>query len=186
MTIDQVASRTFAAEVERTTGAGLASCLQCGKCTSGCPIAVRADIKPHEIVRLVQLGRRDDVLSSLVIWECTSCHTCSTRCPQKVDICTMNDALRRMSREAGQVHEKTAVPTFNQVFLRGARRRGRMYELGLMASFKLRTFRFFEDVSKFPMMLYKNKLRLVPPATHGRRQMEEIFKRVEQAGGGKR
>jgi heterodisulfide reductase subunit C len=186
MSLYKAALGDFTAQVERTTGARLASCLQCGKCTSGCPISARADKKPHEIVRLVQIGRRDEVLSSLVIWECTSCHTCATRCPQKVDICAMNDGLRRMSREEKKVHEKTAVHTFDQVFLRAVRRRGRMYELGLMASFKLRTLRFFEDVGKFPMMLYKNKLRLFPPASHGRREVEDIFKRVEQAGGVKR
>jgi heterodisulfide reductase subunit C2 len=175
----------LAAEVELAAAVRLASCLQCAKCTSGCPIAARADIKPHEIVRLVQLGQRDEVLSSLVIWECTSCHTCATRCPQKVDICTMNDSLRRMSRKAAKAHQNTAVPTFNQVFLHAVRKRGRMYELGLMASFKLRTLRFFEDVGKFPMMLFKNKMRLLPPAPHGQDEIKEIFRRAEQAGGEK-
>lgn len=176
---------TFAAEVERQAAVRLASCLQCAKCTSGCPIAARADIKPHEIVRLVQLGQRDEVLASVAIWECTSCHTCATRCPQKVDICTMNDSLRRLSRAAAKTNERTAVPAFNQVFLRAVGKRGRMYELGLMASFKLRTLRFFEDVGKFPMMLLKNKMRLLPPAPHGEGQIKEIFRRVEQAGGEK-
>jgi heterodisulfide reductase subunit C2 len=186
MSLGQAAFGGFADQVESAANARLASCLQCGKCTSGCPIAARADIKPHEIVRLVQLGRRDEVLASLVIWQCTSCHTCATRCPQKVDICAMNDGLRRMSRSANTVHEKTAVHTFDQIFLRAVRKRGRMYELGLMASFKLRTLRFFQDVGKFPMMLYKNKLRLLPPTAHGRRELDEIFKRVDQVGGEKR
>jgi heterodisulfide reductase subunit C2 len=175
----------LAAEVEQIAAVRLANCLQCGKCSSGCPVAARADIKPHEIVRLVQLGQRDEVLSSLVVWECTSCHTCASRCPQKVDICTMNDTLRRMSRKAAVTHRKTAVPTFNQIFLQAVRKRGRMYELGLMASFKLRSRRFFEDVGKFPMMLLKSKIRLLPPARHGQAELKEIFRRVEQAGGEK-
>jgi heterodisulfide reductase subunit C len=183
MSTNQAAAGSFAAQVEKTAGTAIASCLQCAKCTSGCPIAARADIKPHEAVRLVQLGRRDEVLTSLFIWECTSCHTCATRCPQKVDICTMNDGLRRMSRDAAKVHAKTAVPTFNQVFLRAVRKRGRMYELGLMASFKLRTLRFFEDVGKFPMMLYKGKLRLLPRAPRSRDEMDKVYAGVERAGG---
>ena len=90
---------------------------------------------------MVQLDQREEVLSSRFIWECTSCQTCITRCPQKVDIAAMNDALRAMSLADGKVAQGTAVPVFNEIFLTSVRNRGRVYELGLMASFKLRTGR---------------------------------------------
>jgi heterodisulfide reductase subunit C len=86
--------------VEAAAGARLSLCFQCQKCSSGCPIAATADIKPHELVRLVQLGEPDAVLSSRMIWECTSCQTCVTRCPQAVDLPAVIDALRRLSRDA--------------------------------------------------------------------------------------
>ena len=136
------------------------SCYQCAKCSSGCPVAGRGDLKPHELVRLVQTDQREAVLASRFIWECTSCQTCITRCPQKVDICAMNDALRALSLDEGLAAASTAVPVFNEVFLNSVRKRGRVHELGLMAAFKLRTRRFFEDVDKAPMMLDKGKLPL--------------------------
>ena len=164
-------------------GTNVAACLQCRKCTSGCPVAGRADIKPHELVRLVQLGQRDEVLTSRMIWECTSCQTCITRCPQKVDIAAMNDELRRISCAEGRIFAGTAVAAFNELFLRAVQRRGRIYEMGLMAAFKLRTQRFFADVGKLPMMLVKGKLPLLPRSVAGHGERKAMFKRIAQAGG---
>jgi heterodisulfide reductase subunit C len=175
----------FAAEVERASNANLAACLQCGKCSSGCPVAARSSLRPHVLVRLVQLGQRQEVLSSRFIWECTSCQTCITRCPQKVDIAAMNDALRRMSREAALVFAETTVPTFNDIFLRTIRRLGRMYEMGLMTSYKLRTGRLMADVDKFPMMLKKGKLALLPKKVRGAAERKRLFESASRAGGKK-
>ena len=114
-------------DVKARSGASPMSCYQCAKCSSGCPVAGRADLKPHELVRMVQMDQREAVLGSRFIWECTSCQTCVTRCPQKVDIPAMNDALRAMSLREGMVAAGTAVPVFNEIFLKSVRKRGRVY-----------------------------------------------------------
>ena len=174
----------LAREVKARSGASPMSCYQCTKCSSGCPVASRADLKPHEVVRLVQMDQREAVLTSRFIWECTSCQTCVTRCPQQVDIASLNDALRRMSRRASQVDRKTTVPAFNDIFLRTVRKRGRMFEAGLMASFKLRTMQLFSDMGKLPMMLWKGKMPLWSGKVKGRKQREELFRRVRDMDGG--
>jgi heterodisulfide reductase subunit C2 len=173
----------FSREVEERSHANLNACLQCKKCTSGCPVAGRADFKAHELVRLTQLGQRDTVLQSRMIWECTSCQTCATRCPQNVSIAAMNDTLRMMSREAKATFKKTTTPVFNDIFLRSVRRRGRVYELGLMAAYKLRTMRLFEDVDKAPTMLIKRKLKLLPKNVPGKADRKRIFARAKKARG---
>ena len=99
---------------------------------------------------MVQMDQREAVLASRFIWECTSCQTCSTRCPQQVDPAAMNDALRAMSRAAGKVSAGTAVPAFNDIFLDAVRRRGRIYEMGLMVRFKLRTRRLSKTSARPP------------------------------------
>jgi heterodisulfide reductase subunit C len=177
----------FAEElVAELAEANLGACLQCRKCTSGCPVAARADIKAHELVRLVQLGQWEEVLTSRMIWECTSCQTCATRCPQKVSVAALNDALRQASIARGKVASGNAVAVFNDTFLRFVRRMGRMYEVGLMATFKLRTWRLFEDAGKAPMMLRKGKLPLLPKSVGGRAERKAMFERVAKAGGKKR
>jgi heterodisulfide reductase subunit C len=157
--------------------ADVTRCFQCAKCSSGCPVAARSDLKPHEVVRLIQFDQRAEALASRFIWECTSCQTCTTRCPQKVDIAALNDELRIESRAAGRV------PVFNQAFLSSVRSRGRVYELGLMVAYKLRTGRLMEDADKAPVMLSKGKLPLVGPRVGGGAERKAMFRRASQGGG---
>jgi len=171
----------LALEVAARSGASPMSCYQCAKCSSGCPVAARADLKPHELVRLVQMDQRDTVLSSRFIWECTSCQTCSTRCPQNVDLARMNDTLRAMSRAAG-VAAPTTAPVFNDIFLKSVRQRGRVYELGLMAEYKIRTGRLMEDAGKAPMMLSKGKLPLLGSSVRGRAERKAMFEKAARGG----
>ena len=170
------------AQRAQQAGANVLSCYQCRKCTAGCPVAGRADIKPHELVRMVQLGQSDTALACQAIWECTSCQTCITRCPQKVDIAALNDLLRRMSRESGKVVAGTTVPAFNDIFLGTVRRLGRMYEMGLMVTFKLRTLKLLADVNKFPMMLWKRKLSILPTLVRGGAQRKRMFEQTKRGG----
>jgi heterodisulfide reductase subunit C len=171
----------LADEVKAASGASPMSCYQCAKCSSGCPVANRGDLKPHELVRLVQTNQRGAVLSNRFLWECTSCHTCITRCPQKVDIPAMNDALRALSLEEGAAVPGTAVPVFNEVFLKSVRSRGRVHELSLMAAFKLRSRRFFDDVDKAPAMVAKGKLPLFGARVRGRAARSDLFRRAVTA-----
>jgi heterodisulfide reductase subunit C len=55
---------------------------------------------------------------------------------------------------------------------------GRVYELGLMAAFKLRTRSFFQDVGKLPAMLRKGKLALRPMLVRGRSERAHAFRRA--------
>jgi heterodisulfide reductase subunit C len=180
LTMSGASSPPWVEAVEAASGARLAFCFQCQKCSSGCPIAATADIKPHELVRLVQLGDRDAVLSSRMIWECTSCQTCVTRCPQAVELPAIIDALRRLSRGAGKVNPDTTVPAFNDLFLTAVRRLGRVYELGLMAAFKLRTRNLFQDAAKLPAMLRKGKLALRPTLVRGHSERAQAFRRAKR------
>jgi heterodisulfide reductase subunit C len=181
-----VAGDGFVREIVAASQAGLPTCFQCQKCTSGCPVAGFTDVRPHEMVRLVQFGGRDEALGSRMLWECTSCQTCVTRCPHSVDIPAMMDALRRLARAEKKVAAATKVPVFNDIFLRAIKKRGRTYEAGLLASFKLRTLRLFEDMGKLPMMLWKRKLALLPPSVAGAAERKRLFKRAAAVEGKRR
>jgi heterodisulfide reductase subunit C2 len=172
---------SLAGEVKARSGTSPMSCYQCAKCSSGCPVAGRSDLKPHELVRMVQLSQREAVLTSRYIWECTGCQTCATRCPQNVDLAAINDALRAMSRGAGKAAQ-TGVPAFNEAFLSSVRRRGRVWELGLMAAYKLKTGRLLEDAAKASVMLSKGKLPLAGSRVSGRARRRKIFDRASKGG----
>ena len=72
------------------------SCYQCGNCSGGCPSADYMDLQPHQVMRLIQLGRIGEILESNTVWICAACITCSVRCPKGVDIAAVMEALRQL------------------------------------------------------------------------------------------
>jgi heterodisulfide reductase subunit C len=96
----------FVKKVEELSGQDLLSCYQCGKCSAGCPIVEEAEILPSQILRLVQLGQREDVLRSKTIWLCASCNTCVSRCPRGVDLARVMEALRQIVLRSNVDHVK--------------------------------------------------------------------------------
>ncbi|CAK0757075.1 hypothetical protein CCP3SC1AL1_2340003 [Gammaproteobacteria bacterium] len=54
------------------------------------------DFLPNQIIRLVQLGMRDQLLASNALWTCVSCMTCNTRCPKGVRIAEVIEAAREI------------------------------------------------------------------------------------------
>jgi heterodisulfide reductase subunit C len=55
------------------------------------------DLLPNQIIRLAQLGLEEDISRSKTIWLCTSCLTCSVRCPRGVDLASVMEAMRLMT-----------------------------------------------------------------------------------------
>jgi len=90
----------FVKQVEEISGQDLLACNQCGKCSSGCPVAFALDVLPSQILRLAQLGL-EDVLEAQTIWTCASCQTCVSRCPKGVDLPRVMEALRQIAMERG-------------------------------------------------------------------------------------
>jgi heterodisulfide reductase subunit C len=80
-------------------GRELVNCFQCLKCTSGCTSLKLLELKPHEIIRLVNLGFVDDLASSDIIWTCVTCLKCLQRCPQKASPYHVIMALRNLAVE---------------------------------------------------------------------------------------
>ena len=95
----------FAREVrEHPGGEKLFLCYQCGACAGSCPVGKLTDsYKPRQILRMVSLGFKKDVLSNDSIWLCASCYTCQERCPQGVEIADIMLALRNIAAREGFV-----------------------------------------------------------------------------------
>ena len=161
--------------VEEESGQELARCYQCGKCSSGCPLAEEMDLLPHQVIRLVQLGQIGEVLRSGAIWLCASCETCSVRCPKGIDVRGVMDALRRIAYKEGIKPKDPGVRWFEELFLQEVRRRGRLWELGLGVLLNMRLLRPFRDISLAPKLLLKGKLALQGEEPADRKGLEEIF-----------
>lgn len=170
----------LAEEIQRRSGTAALACFQCHKCSTGCPIGPDMDLLPSQIMRLVHLGAEADVLESKAIWLCASCEACTTRCPQGIDIAGVMDALRMLA-----VERKAAVPDghgkqFNRSFLGSVRRHGRVFEVGMLTMYKLRSGDLFSDVGKLPQMVAKGKISFLPHRSGAVKEVRDVYKRAEE------
>ncbi len=162
-----------------------AKCYQCGKCTAGCPVADRMDLVPNVVFRLVQLGQLDRAMRCGAIWQCVSCFTCATRCPQSVDCVAVMDALRAMAVKANVVPaEQRSIVLFQQAFLNNIRKYGRLNEVQLIGNFKTCTFlethsllKLFDGAMLGPKMMGRAKLHLKGESVKDRTVVNRIFER---------
>ena len=154
-----------------------ALCYQCGKCSAGCPMASEMDLKTNEIIRLLQLDARERLLSSESIWMCLTCETCTTRCPNLFDPAAIIDALREIIVMEHPDFIPRRIAAFHTAFLDQIRSHGRVFEFGLVASYKLRSGALFADVDSVPGMLARGKLALTPKRIKGLRELRRIFEK---------
>jgi heterodisulfide reductase subunit C len=171
------------AAVEAISGVDLSVCYQCKKCSSGCPVAKIARSRPSEIIRQLHLGAGNELLESDLVWTCVSCETCSARCPMDINVAAVIDALRKLALERGASKQEGNVPLFNRAFLKTVETFGRTYEIGMIAAYKLCTGKLMNDTEKFPTMLAKGKIALLPPLGGDRKTVKRIFKKTKQHKG---
>ena len=176
----------FAQQVKRISGEKLDCCYQCFICSLGCPVSFAMDYHPDQIIRMVHLGLKQQVLSSSAIWTCPGCEACVARCPNEVDILRVMDTLREMSIQEGIKGKDSVIPTFHQTFLYPVRLFGRQYELGMLLLLKWRPRDLFSDLGLGIRMLLKGKLAILPDRIKGSRQVKEIFDKTRGIWGEKR
>ncbi|RLG35269.1 hypothetical protein DRN98_01575 [Methanosarcinales archaeon] len=77
-------------------------CIQCGRCTGGCPAAyVFDDFSPRKVILKLLEGEIDDLLRKDLIWHCGQCYTCHMRCPRGNSPATAVLILRELALERG-------------------------------------------------------------------------------------
>jgi heterodisulfide reductase subunit C len=65
-------------EIKRNCGVDVELCLECGKCSGGCPNGHVFDYTPRKIIRLVKLGDERTLMTMDALWVCLSCQACWT------------------------------------------------------------------------------------------------------------
>ena len=78
-------------------------CLECGKCTSICPVA-RYDpsFSPRTMIENALLGFEDELVFNEKLFSCLTCYTCQQRCPCDVDFAMFIRKARVMAQNNGQ------------------------------------------------------------------------------------
>ncbi|MFQ6014555.1 MAG: (Fe-S)-binding protein [Anaerolineae bacterium] len=77
-------------------------CLECGKCTSVCPLArQQVGYSPRRTVEETLYSQDGTSLSDPLLWSCLTCYRCALVCPQGVDYAGFVRDLRREARGVG-------------------------------------------------------------------------------------
>lgn len=173
-------------EVEKIVEA-VSVCYQCGTCSGSCPVAPAGgmDYTPRIIIRMIQAGLEDEVLSSQTVWTCSACYLCAVRCPRDIDITDVMIRLRNLAlirgypARSGIAHRGKV---YNVDFMEIVRRLGRMYEPELVVRYHMKTnpLNLLAMTPVAIKMLLKRKLRLLPDPVKGKAEVRGIFYRLKQ------
>jgi len=76
----------------------LFGCIQCGKCSGGCPVSLSIRRLIRETIVRDNLDlKRDD------LWNCTACSTCTVRCPKELKPSDLVVGMRGLLIEEGRI-----------------------------------------------------------------------------------
>jgi heterodisulfide reductase subunit C len=176
----------FLARVEGETGANISACYQCERCTNACPVSHYMDIKPHQVIRQVQLGWREQLLGSSTIWVCLSCEMCSTYCPNEVAVSAVISHLRNLAFHSSIRPKERLLAVFHQTFLEELRKFGRVNELWLMQTFnrkpqilreKIKAGTLKEEILLGLALWRKGKLHLIPRRSKAMGEIKAVYRR---------
>lgn len=85
-------------------------CMQCGKCTGSCPVFPKSKLNPRKLmletaylIAPLTMQPPLNIYEKSEVWDCTTCSTCSYRCPREVEPMDVLIGLRGLLIEQGRV-----------------------------------------------------------------------------------
>jgi heterodisulfide reductase subunit C len=87
-------------------------CVQCGKCTGGCPSGRNTALRTRKLFRMAQEDMKEEIFNAPELWFCTTCYTCYERCPKGVKCTDIIRTIRNLAAKEGHMsvpHRKIGV-----------------------------------------------------------------------------
>ncbi len=153
-------------------GEKISTCMQCGVCTGSCPVSREMDYTPRQLVRLIQLGLKQEVLNSNTIWICTSCFSCSVRCPRGIHPTELIEILKTIAMQEGIKNKNVS---FDRVFSDLVKKNGRASELLLISKYSLSDLTMLKQVPFGLSLMSRGKLPLSGAKVDNKKQLDAIF-----------
>ena len=83
---------------------GLLACIQCGKCSAGCPVSLKGPLNIRKIVGKVAVDSDlGPIYQQPELWDCTTCSVCTLRCPRGLEPHQLIVSLRSALVDSGNV-----------------------------------------------------------------------------------
>ncbi|MEA1996832.1 MAG: 4Fe-4S dicluster domain-containing protein [Gemmatimonadota bacterium] len=161
-------------------------CQQCGTCSSSCPTAGWMDYSPREIIAALRAGMIDRVLRSNTVWMCSSCYSCTVRCPAGIKFTDVMYELKRLAVKYGYIDRSSTTAQMSKAFVKTVNRNGRIAESELLTRYYLAT-NPLAGLSQTGMglrMLLKGRLPLFSDSisAKGKKSLAKMFEAVQEEG----
>ena len=172
--------------IEGETQANISACYQCERCTNACPVSIYMDVNPHQVIRYVQLGWREELLRSTTIWVCLSCEMCTTYCPNEVDVAKTINHLRNMAFRSSVEPAEKVLAVFHETFVSELQRFGRVNEFWLVGALngrldvlkeKIKTGAIAKEMVLGFELFKKGKLKLLPHRCTEMKKIRDICRK---------
>jgi heterodisulfide reductase subunit C len=95
-------------------------------------------ITPDKLIRLIITGKKEEALHNKLVWQCVSCYTCGTRCPNMIQSGRITETLKKMTREENMPALLPNISYFHDSFVQGCTRWGRVNEMEFMGYYELK------------------------------------------------
>jgi len=168
---------SFRQEIEALSGQNTNLCFQCSKCSAGCPMSDKMDLKPAQVMHNIRLGREDAVLNSTTIWLCVGCETCTARCPQDVKPAEAMTAARVLALKKGVKPSVREVDIYYRGFVDNMRFYGKIHDASLAGITQLLTGQLRENLPIAWKLFRKGRVKPPPIPIKGR-TFRALYKRT--------
>ncbi len=173
--LDEIKEMSHCEEIDR--------CIQCGTCSSSCPMAIYMDYPPRKIISFIKNGFKEEALKSFTIWLCPSCYTCQVRCPSKIKITDVMYALKRKAIEEGVYPSKFSMPVLAREMHRLIAKNGRNSETWLVLNLYLKSKNPMGLLKMAPMgmsLMKTGRMSLKKEKIKNTRQLRRILKAAKE------
>ncbi|MFC1537396.1 4Fe-4S dicluster domain-containing protein [Gemmatimonadota bacterium] len=158
-------------------GERLAECQQCGTCSASCPTGELMDYSPREIIAALRAGILDRVLETNTMWLCSSCYSCTVRCPAGIKFTDVMYELKRLGNEYGFKSRKSNTAKMARSFVSTVERHGRNAEGELLIRYYLSTnpFKALKQLMFGLRMMFKGRVPFLPHGIKGKNDLRKMI-----------
>lgn len=165
-------------------GGKIKECIQCGTCSASCPTSYAMEYGPREIIAALRAGMLDRVLKSTTVWLCSSCYSCTVRCPAAIPFTDVMYELKRLGVKHGIYPKGTTNAVMAQAFVESVDRHGRNHEPELIRKYYLRTnpLNFLSLITLGLRLFLRGRMHILPRNIKGLDGLRKMMAVIEENG----
>ena len=163
-------------------GKKIRECIQCGTCSASCPTSAAMEYSPREVIAALRAHVLDRVLKSNTVWLCSSCYSCTVRCPAGIPFTDVMYELKRLGVKHGLYPKGTTNAVMAHAFVESVDAHGRNHEPELLRKYYLRTnpLRFLSQISLGLRLLMRRRIRVRPHNIQGAENLRKMMAAIKE------